>query len=86
MRTFSSNTYLESQSAALNEAYTNAQSKGYTVNEPNNIWTEHVHYGTTVQYNLPLIKTSTGNPARKWLHINLYRMDSGKYELTYYFN
>ena len=86
MRVHGSKTYFETQSSALNEAFEKAQAKGYTVNEPNRIWTEHVSYGTTVHYHLPLIKTSTGNPARKWLHISLYRMDSGKYELTYYFN
>ena len=86
MRTYSSNSYFENQSSALNEVFQHVQSKGYSVNEPDNLWTEHVSYGTTVHYNLPLIKTSTGNPARKWLHIALYRMDSGRYELTHYLN
>ena len=86
MRTHASTTYFETQSSALNEAFQHVQSRGYLVNEPDNLWTEHVSYGTTVHYNLPLIVERTGNPARKWLHVNLHRMDSGRYELNYYLN
>jgi hypothetical protein len=84
MRVHGSSTYFETQAAALDFTFTNVKDRGYTVNEPQSIWTEHVAYGTTVHYNLPLIVTRTGNPAHKWLHIALYRMDSGRYELTFY--
>jgi hypothetical protein len=83
MRTYQSDTYFNTQSEALNHVFASIPSK-YQIQFPENIWTEHVSYGTTVRYSLPLIVSKTGNPAKKWLHISLYRMDSGKYELTYY--
>ena len=83
MRTYGSNTYFETQSEALEYAFNQLPEK-YQIKFPDHIWTEHVKYGTTVHYHLPLIVTKTGNLAKKWLHITLYRMDSGKYELTYY--
>lgn len=84
MRSHESSTYFATQAAALDFAFTSVNDRGYTVDEPQSIWTEHVAYGTTVHYNLPLIVMRTGNPARKWLHIALYRIDSGRYELTFY--
>jgi hypothetical protein len=84
MRVHGASTYFETQAAALEFAFTNARDRGYTVIEPENLWAEHVAYGTTVRYSLPLNVAKTGNPARKWMHISLYRMDSGRYELTFY--
>ena len=81
-----SKVYFNTQSEALNVAFEEANRKGYKVDEPQNIWTEHVAYGKTVKYTLNLIVERTGNPARKCLHISLYRMDSGRYELTHYIN
>ena len=86
MRTYDSKTYFDTQSAALEIPFQAANDRGYDVEEPQHLWTEHVAYGTTVRYNIPLKVQKTGNYAKKWLHITLYRMDSGKYELTYYFN
>ena len=83
MRTYKSDTYFETQSEALNYACDQINPK-YIIQFPENIWTEHVSYGNTVRYNLPLKVAKTGNPAKKWLHISLYRMDSGRYELTHY--
>ena len=85
MRTYQSDTYFKTQSEALNHVFDMVKTGGkYTIEFPENIWTEHVNYGTSVHYHLPLIVSKTGNPAKKWLHITLYRMDSGNYELTYY--
>jgi hypothetical protein len=78
-----SDTYHETQSVALQYAFNTIGSR-YTLQLPDRIWTEHVQYGSTVQYHLPLTVTKTGNPAKRWLHISLYRMDSGRYELTHY--
>ena len=83
MRTYKSDTYFSTQSEALDYAFESVTDR-YTINLPENIWTQHVSYGTTVHYHIPLTVTKTGNPAKKWLHITLYRMDSGNYELTYY--
>lgn len=74
-------TYFETQQAALAYSDTMATDRGYLPQYPESIWTEHVSYGTSVKYCIPLL-TSQGNPARKHLHISLYRMDSGRYELT----
>jgi hypothetical protein len=83
MQVTGSDTYFKTQSEALQRAFDSIDPR-YQIKFPDNIWTEHVAYGRSVNYHLPLIVTATGNPAKKWLHISLYRMDSGNYELTYY--
>lgn len=83
MRVYGSNTYFKTQNEALNHAFDSVDSR-YHIQFPEYLWTEHVPYGGSMSYHLPLIVTATGNPAKKWLHITLYRMDSGNYELTYY--
>jgi hypothetical protein len=78
-------TYFATQAAALQAVEERVNSTGrWEIEYPDKIWTEHVAYGKTVRYTLPLRVKSTGNPARKALHITLYRMDSGNYELTHY--
>jgi hypothetical protein len=76
-------TYFETQAGALQSAEEYATHKGYTVNWES-INPEHVAYGKTVSYSVELMKD--GVPARKMLQISLYRMESGKYELTNYIN
>lgn len=75
------NTYFETQQAALNYSDEMAKSKGYSPQYPDHLWTEHVAYGTNTKYCIPML-TSKGNIAIKHLHISLYRMSSGRYELT----
>ena len=85
MRTYGSETYFNTQSAALQFVYDTIDMENhYDILFPESIWTEHVAYGTVVKYHLPLKVKRTGNFAKKYLHITLYRMDNGKYELTYY--
>ena len=76
-------TYFETQAGALESAEEYATNKGYTVNWES-INPEHVAYGQTVSYSVELMKD--GTPARKMLQISLYRMESGRYELTNYIN
>ena len=76
-------TYFETQAGALESAEEYATNKGYTVNW-GSINPEHVAYGQTVSYSVELMKD--GIPARKMLQISLYRMESGRYELTNYVN
>lgn len=76
-------TYFETQAGALESAEEYATNKGYTVNW-GSINPEHVAYGQTVSYSVELMKD--GMPARKMLQISLYRMESGRYELTNYVN
>ena len=85
MRTHASDIYFDTQAAALQSVYDAIEARGqYSIVFPDRIWTEHVAYGTTVRYTLPLLVKRTGNPAKKCLHIVLYRLDSGRYELTHY--
>lgn len=77
-------TYFDTQSAALTRVQEKVFRAGYEIRYPDNIWSEHVNYGTTVKYDFPLTLIRTGNEAKKWVHIQLYRMDSGKYELNFY--
>lgn len=42
-----------------------------------------VSYGQTVSKSFELV-TLKGKATKKWAHISLYRMDSGRYELTSY--
>jgi len=76
--------YFKTQASALEYVFDDVERK-YDIIFPDNIWTEHVPYGKTIRYNLELM-TKNGNLARKGLTIILYRMDSGNYELTYYYN
>jgi hypothetical protein len=78
-------TYYATQNQALEAVYAEiARENRYEIVFPENIWTEHVAYGHQVFYNLELKVKRTGNPAKKYLHIILYRMASGSYELTFY--
>jgi hypothetical protein len=88
MRTYRlTDTYYTTQAAALNaiqDEFENNRPHDIVIVYPENLWCEHVAYGQTVHYNFPLRVKRTGNPAKKWLHISLYRMDSGNYECLYY--
>jgi|688.fasta_scaffold2723169_1 hypothetical protein len=85
-----SDTYFETQASALQHVYDNIHMQymknHYEIVFPDHLWCEHIMYGHNRIYHLDLKVKRTGNPARKALHISLYRMDSGKYELTYYVN
>ncbi len=76
-------TFFKTQASALQYAFDQVTDK-YNLDLPDHLWTEHVAYETTVKYHIPLIVKKTGNPAKKWLHISLYRMGSGTYELVHY--
>ncbi len=78
-------TYFSTQNQALEYAYKSIEDENhYEIIFPDRIWTEHVAYGHTTFYNLELRVKRTGNPAKKYLHIILYRMPSGNYELNFY--
>lgn len=42
-----------------------------------------VNYGQTLRADLEIAKLK-GKPTRKWFHVSIYRMDSGRYEVTSY--
>lgn len=82
MRTYGSQTYFKTQSEALQYVEDQLSSK-FQIAYPDGLWTEHVNYETTVTYHLPL-NNLEGKLTRRYVHISLYRMPSGNYELTYY--
>lgn len=88
MPTPNNDTYFDTQSGAVEAAITKAQSRGFEVNDEdiaNSVFaqgwvgTENNRSGS-----IPLYKD--GVEQRKMLQISLYRMPSGKYELTSYIN
>jgi hypothetical protein len=75
--------YFETQAEALRCMEEGVQLRGYTIVYPDRLWSEHVAYGTTVNYAFALTNRR-GGTARKMCHCQLYRMDSGRYELNWY--
>jgi hypothetical protein len=71
--------YFSSQAQALEAATDRAQAKGFVVGT---IPADHVAYETTRKYHVELTKEE--KLQKKMLHISLYRMPSGSYELTDY--
>ena len=76
--------YYETLSAALDAAVAAAKAKGYDVNpdELFNFSTGGITYGTSKSGYFSL--TVNNIPQKKQLHVQLYRMDSGRYELNFY--
>ena len=58
---------------------------GYVLDEDDFFALQHVGYGETGRVHARMY-TEKGNEARKWLHAIIYRMESGRYELTAYLN
>jgi hypothetical protein len=77
-------TYFATQAAALMAVEDETRRRGYDIVYADRLWAEHVAYGSTVKYSFPLTVVKTGNEAKKWVHIQIYRMGSGKYELNFY--
>lgn len=80
--------YFETLSAALDAVRTRVAAKGYEVDEDqmfNQFGTGGISYGETKRANIQLLKG--GLPQRnRSVTIAIYRMDSGRYELTAYIN
>ena len=70
-------------SEAIAETVLYAGKKGYQVVENMFMW-ERVPYGETRDFHLDL--TKDGKEQKKCLHVQLYRMESGRYELNMYIN
>jgi hypothetical protein len=72
--------------SAIQTALAATRKQGYEVSEDeefNKITTGDKPYaGETKDYHLEL--TKGGKPQRKLLHIQIYRMDNGRYELNFY--
>tara|TARA_R110000772_G_C13310332_1_gene440704 strand:- start:101165 stop:101629 length:465 start_codon:yes stop_codon:yes gene_type:complete len=88
-----SDTYFKTLSGALDQVRAEAKKHGFTVDEDdifNNFGTGGISYGTTKSANISLQKDGkpitgkSGKVMNRSIHVSLYRMDSGKYELTAY--
>lgn len=75
--------YHDTQGEALNHLQEVLFQMGYTITEFEGI--EHVAYGTTNRYQFPLHSEDPKNKSKVVL-VQLYRMDSGRYELNFYTN
>jgi|ERR1035437_501485 hypothetical protein len=81
-------TYFETLSAALDAVREKVAKKGFTVDEDNmfaEFGTGGINYGETKRATISLLKNGILDKRRS-VTIAIYRMDSGKYELTAYLN
>lgn len=89
----SSDTYFETLSAALDAVRAKAEQLGFEVDEQS-IWTSFgtggIPYETEKSANIPLLQNGEpildkrGKEANRYIRVSIYRMPSGKYELTMY--
>jgi hypothetical protein len=81
-------TYFETLSAALDAVRERVEKKGFTVDEDDmftQFGTGGINYGETKRATIPLLRNGIPDKRRS-VTIAIYRMDSGKYELTAYLN
>ena len=81
-------TYFETLSEALDAVRTRVEKRGFTVDEDdmfNQFGTGGINYGETRRATIHLLKNGIPDK-RRTVTIAIYRMDSGKYELTAYLN
>ena len=81
---FDSEIYHKTLSSALDAVRSYVINKGYDEVEFDMNDVQHVPYGHTERFTKELIKG--GVPQRKALHVQIYRMESGNYELNVYIN
>jgi len=89
----SNDTYFETLSAALDAVRAKAEQLGFEVDEQS-IWTSFgtggIPYETDKSVNIPLLQNGEpildkrGKEANRYLRVSIYRMSSGRYELTMY--
>mgnify|MGYP003650346788 FL=1 len=91
--TENSDTYFNTLSATLDYVRQLSAKYGYTVDEDDmnfQFGTGGISYGQTKSANIALLKdgqpilSKSGKPLNRALRVSIYRMDSGKYELTAY--
>lgn len=75
--------YFDTMREAIDEAYRATREKGYEPVELAFMW-DHVPYGETRDTHIDL--TKDGKEQKKCLHVQLYRMETGRYELNFYLN
>lgn len=78
--------YFETFGAAMDAIYTRAYADRGVFTNPEfvqDICSEPLNYGQTRTASFQLTSLK-GKPTRKYFHASIYRMDSGRYELTTY--
>ena len=89
----SSDTYFETLSGTLDYVREQVLKMGYTLDEDDvhfKFGTGGISYGQTKSAVIPLLKngepilSKNGKPLNRGVNIVIYRMDSGRYELTFY--
>jgi hypothetical protein len=75
--------YFDTQAEALRCMEESEHSRRFAIVYSDNFWAEHVAYGTTREYHFDLLN-HLGGRSSKNLHVQLYCMDSGQYELNWY--
>jgi hypothetical protein len=78
--------YYETFSGAIHGAIFASQVAQAVRTAPAEIWelcSEPLNYGCTRSRSFALL-TLRGKPTRKYFHVTIYRLDSGRYELTTY--
>lgn len=81
-KNFDYETYHKTLSATLDEARNFVIKRGYDAVEFTMNDVQHVSYGHTERFHKEL--SQNGKPQRKTLNLQIYRMDSGTYELNMY--
>lgn len=81
-----SNVYFETFAAAIDGAIVAATAARVLLARPADVWNmcqEPLNYTSTRAASFE-IERLRDKPTRKYFHVSLYRMDSGRYELTTY--
>lgn len=78
--------YFKTQSAALEYAEQDAAKRGFNVIYPNSFFGINLYAEQYAKYSFELQYSNQDKTTKKMLHVCLYRMPSGNYELTHYIN
>lgn len=73
----------ETLSRSLDEVQSHIDENKVELFEDFRICWDHISYGSKAEKHFE-IKSLKGKKTRKWLHINIYRLDCGKYEVNCY--
>lgn len=78
--------YFKTQSAALEFAEADAIKRGFRVIFPDAFFGISIYSEQYGKYSFQLEYSNQEKTTRKMLHVTLYRMPSGNYELVHYIN
>jgi hypothetical protein len=79
-------TYFETFATAIDGAVASALDARVVLSKPTELWSlcqEPLHYNDTRRASFPVLSLRD-KPTRKFFHVVICRLDSGRYELTTY--